>query len=120
MERSRPFYTTTKLLEHICRGFWVSGKLLYVLFWKIYAFKFAVMCRAQFHSNKKFIYSFGFPIYLFFPFSFFSFSRFVFLFFSFYSYMPLIRSNLRLDPVLYRDSVSNLRKKYRQIELVGS
>lgn len=43
-----------------------------------------------------------------------------FFFFSFYSYMPLIRSNLRLDPVLYRDSVSNLRKKYRQIELVGS
>lgn len=36
------------------------------------------------------------------------------------SYMPLLRSNLRLDPVLYRDSVSNLRKKYRQIELVGS
>lgn len=36
------------------------------------------------------------------------------------SYMPLLRSNLRLDPVLYRDSVSNLRKKYRQIELVLS
>lgn len=37
-----------------------------------------------------------------------------------FGYMPLLRSNLRLDPVLYRDSVSNLRKKYRQIELVGS
>ncbi|XP_018791954.1 PREDICTED: exostosin-1 [Bactrocera latifrons] len=37
-----------------------------------------------------------------------------------FGYMPLIRSNLRLDPVLYRDPVSNLRKKYRQIELVGS
>lgn len=34
--------------------------------------------------------------------------------------MPLIRSNLRMDPMLYRDPVSNLRKKYRQIELVGS
>ncbi|XP_067626852.1 exostosin-1 [Eurosta solidaginis] len=37
-----------------------------------------------------------------------------------FGYMPLIRSNLRLDPVLYKDPVSNLRKKYRQIELVGS
>ncbi|XP_055376073.1 exostosin-1 isoform X2 [Condylostylus longicornis] len=37
-----------------------------------------------------------------------------------FGYMPLLRSNLRLDPVLYRDPVSNLRKKYRQIELVGS
>jgi glucuronyl/N-acetylglucosaminyl transferase EXT1 len=37
-----------------------------------------------------------------------------------FGYMPLIRSNLRLDPVLYRDNVSNLRKKYRQIEIVGS
>lgn len=34
--------------------------------------------------------------------------------------MPLLRSNVRLDPVLYRDPVSNLRKKYRQIEQVGS
>lgn len=37
-----------------------------------------------------------------------------------FGYMPLLRSNLRLDPVLYRDAVSNLRKKYRQIEIVGS
>ncbi|KQS62611.1 uncharacterized protein Dere_GG20465, isoform B [Drosophila erecta] len=37
-----------------------------------------------------------------------------------FGYMPLIRSNLRMDPMLYRDPVSNLRKKYRQIELVGS
>uniref|UniRef100_A0A1L8E1L1 Putative glycosyl transferase family 64 domain protein n=1 Tax=Nyssomyia neivai TaxID=330878 RepID=A0A1L8E1L1_9DIPT len=37
-----------------------------------------------------------------------------------FGYMPLLRSNLRLDPVLYRDPVSNLRKKYHQIELVGS
>lgn len=35
------------------------------------------------------------------------------------SYMPLLRSNLRLDPVLFKDQVSNLRKKYHQIELVG-
>ncbi|GJQ66024.1 putative transferase, transferring hexosyl groups [Trypoxylus dichotomus] len=37
-----------------------------------------------------------------------------------FGYMPLLRSNLRLDPVLFKDSVSNMRKKYRQIELVGS
>lgn len=37
-----------------------------------------------------------------------------------FGYMPLLRSNLRFDPVLYKDAVSNLRKKYRQIELVGS
>lgn len=36
-----------------------------------------------------------------------------------FGYMPLLRSNLRLDPVLFKDSVSNLRKKYRRIELVG-
>lgn len=34
-------------------------------------------------------------------------------------YMPLLRSNLRLDPVLFKDQVSNLRKKYHQIEMVG-
>ncbi|XP_071494931.1 exostosin-1-like [Diadema antillarum] len=32
--------------------------------------------------------------------------------------MPLIRSQMRLDPVLYKDYVSNLRKRYRQIEMV--
>ncbi|XP_026463110.1 exostosin-1-like [Ctenocephalides felis] len=37
-----------------------------------------------------------------------------------FGYMPLLRSSLRLDPVLFKDPVSNLRKKYRQIELVGS
>lgn len=37
-----------------------------------------------------------------------------------FGYMPLIRSNMRLDPVLFKDPVSNLRKKYRKIELVGS
>lgn len=37
-----------------------------------------------------------------------------------FGYMPLLRSNMRLDPVLYKDAVSNLRKKYRQIELVGN
>ncbi|XP_018330965.1 exostosin-1 isoform X2 [Agrilus planipennis] len=37
-----------------------------------------------------------------------------------FGYMPLLRSNLRLDPILFKDPVSNLRKKYRQIELVGS
>ncbi|XP_014470573.1 PREDICTED: exostosin-1 [Dinoponera quadriceps] len=37
-----------------------------------------------------------------------------------FGYMPLLRSNMRLDPVLFKDSVSNLRKKYRQIELVSN
>ncbi|KAK7871188.1 hypothetical protein R5R35_002423 [Gryllus longicercus] len=37
-----------------------------------------------------------------------------------FGYMPLLRSNLRLDPVLFKDPVSNLRRKYHQIELVGS
>ncbi|KAG8224634.1 hypothetical protein J437_LFUL003068 [Ladona fulva] len=37
-----------------------------------------------------------------------------------FGYMPLLRSSMRLDPVLFKDPVSNLRKKYRQIELVGS
>jgi len=37
-----------------------------------------------------------------------------------FGYMPLLRSNTRLDPVLFKDSVSNLRKKYRQIELVSN
>uniref|UniRef100_T1HZB8 Glyco_transf_64 domain-containing protein n=1 Tax=Rhodnius prolixus TaxID=13249 RepID=T1HZB8_RHOPR len=33
-----------------------------------------------------------------------------------FGYMPLLRSNTRLDPVLFKDPVSNLRKKYRQID----
>ncbi|KAJ1531647.1 hypothetical protein ONE63_000318 [Megalurothrips usitatus] len=37
-----------------------------------------------------------------------------------FGYMPLLRSNMRLDPVLFKDPVSNMRKKYRQMELVGS
>lgn len=35
-----------------------------------------------------------------------------------FGYMPLIRSKVRLDPVLFKDPVSNLRKKYRQIEVI--
>lgn len=31
--------------------------------------------------------------------------------------MPLKRSSVRLDPVLFKDPVSNLRKKYRQVEV---
>lgn len=30
--------------------------------------------------------------------------------------MPLIHSQMRLDPVLFKDQVSILRKKYRDIE----
>ncbi|GAB6028164.1 hypothetical protein CHUAL_002371 [Chamberlinius hualienensis] len=37
---------------------------------------------------------------------------------SIFGYMPLVRSNMRLDPVLYKDPVSNLRKKYKKLELV--
>ncbi|XP_071114618.1 exostosin-1b-like [Haliotis cracherodii] len=37
---------------------------------------------------------------------------------SVFGYMPLVRSKSRMDPLLFKDPVSNLRKKYRQIELV--
>lgn len=37
-----------------------------------------------------------------------------------FGYMPLIRSKMRMDPLLFKDPVSNLRKKYRQIETVNS
>ena len=32
--------------------------------------------------------------------------------------MPLLKSSTRFDPVLYKDAVSNARKKYRKIEIV--
>lgn len=35
-----------------------------------------------------------------------------------FGYMPLVRSRSRMDPVLWKDSVSNLRKKYRQLEVI--
>ncbi|KAG6457742.1 hypothetical protein O3G_MSEX010462 [Manduca sexta] len=35
-----------------------------------------------------------------------------------WGYMPLMRSVLRLDPILFKDPVSTLRKKYRKMELV--
>ncbi|CAL8392688.1 unnamed protein product [Gadus morhua 'NCC'] len=31
-------------------------------------------------------------------------------------FMPLVHSQMRLDPLLFRDQVSMLRKKYRDIE----
>lgn len=31
-------------------------------------------------------------------------------------YMPLLRSEVRIDPLLYKDHVSVLRKKYRHVE----
>lgn len=37
-----------------------------------------------------------------------------------WGYMPLLRSALRLDPVLFKDPVSTLRKKYRKMELLTS
>lgn len=33
-----------------------------------------------------------------------------------FGYMPLVSSQLRLDPVLFKDQVSILRKKYRHLE----
>lgn len=33
-----------------------------------------------------------------------------------FGYMPLVSSRLRLDPVLFKDPVSVLRKKYRSLE----
>lgn len=38
----------------------------------------------------------------------------------FFGNMPLIRSSTRFDPVLYKDPVSKLRKRYKQLELVAS
>ena len=35
-----------------------------------------------------------------------------------FGYMPLLKSSTRFDPVLYKDAVSNARKKYRKIEIV--
>ncbi|XP_029475083.1 exostosin-like 1 [Rhinatrema bivittatum] len=37
-------------------------------------------------------------------------------FVSWFGYMPLVHSQFRLDPVLYKDQVSVLRKKYRHLE----
>ena len=34
--------------------------------------------------------------------------------------MPLQHSHVRLDPVLYKDNVSMLRKQYRKMEIRGS
>ncbi|PIK45293.1 putative exostosin-1 [Apostichopus japonicus] len=36
-----------------------------------------------------------------------------------FGYMPLMRSKMRLDPLLFKDQVSMLRKRYRQIELIN-
>jgi glucuronyl/N-acetylglucosaminyl transferase EXT1 len=35
-----------------------------------------------------------------------------------FGYMPLVRSKSRMDPVLWKDPVSNLRKKYHQLEVI--
>lgn len=37
-------------------------------------------------------------------------------FVSWFGYMPLVHSQLRLDPVLFKDHVSVLRKKYKDLE----
>lgn len=33
-----------------------------------------------------------------------------------FGYMPLVHSQFRLDPVLFKDQVSVLRKKYKDLE----
>ena len=33
-----------------------------------------------------------------------------------FGYMPLLTSQVRMDPLLYKDPVSNLRKQYRLLE----
>ncbi|RWS10410.1 exostosin-1-like protein [Dinothrombium tinctorium] len=33
-----------------------------------------------------------------------------------FGYLPLIKSQMRFDPILFKDPVSNLRKKYRKLE----
>ncbi|KAG7248164.1 hypothetical protein CRUP_036889 [Coryphaenoides rupestris] len=35
---------------------------------------------------------------------------------SWFGYMPLVHSQFRLDPVLFKDQVSVLRKKYKDLE----
>lgn len=35
-----------------------------------------------------------------------------------FGYMPLLKSSTRFDPILFKDPVSNFRKKYRKLELV--
>ncbi|XP_050540604.1 exostosin-1 isoform X1 [Daktulosphaira vitifoliae] len=37
-----------------------------------------------------------------------------------FGYMPLLQSSVRLDPILFKDPVSNFRKKYKQIELISN
>ncbi|KAH9489394.1 Exostosin-1 [Bulinus truncatus] len=41
-------------------------------------------------------------------------------FVDYFGYMPLLHSVVRLDTMLFKDPVSNMRKKYRQIEMVQS
>jgi glucuronyl/N-acetylglucosaminyl transferase EXT1 len=40
-------------------------------------------------------------------------------FFEDFGYMPLMTSQLRLDPTLYKDNVAAWRKQYKSIEIVG-
>ena len=35
-----------------------------------------------------------------------------------FGYMPLQKSSVRFDPVLFKDPVANTRKKYRKLELI--
>ena len=34
-----------------------------------------------------------------------------------FGYMPLVHSSVRFDPVLYKDPISNFRKKYKLLEV---
>ena len=37
---------------------------------------------------------------------------------SLFGYIPLVKSKIRLEPLLYKDAVSSMRKKYRKLEMV--
>lgn len=36
-----------------------------------------------------------------------------------YGYIPLIKSKQRFEPLLYKDAVSFVRKKYRKLEMIS-
>lgn len=35
-----------------------------------------------------------------------------------FGYIPLMKSKIRFEPLLYKDDVSSMRKKYRKLEMV--
>ena len=35
-----------------------------------------------------------------------------------FGYIPLVKSKVRMEPLLYKDAVSSMRKKYRKLESI--